>query len=97
MTINATSITALLAGVEAAAVLYFLGPRIDQPNNPASGYLLVLGALLVGVPAYFCVLGLKRSDLVGMWVLNPTLLKRVGLWLLAAASCTAVLALIFNC
>ena len=94
MSITATPITALLAGFEAAAILYFLGPRIDQPNNPSSSYLLVLGALLVGVPAYFYVLGLKRSDLVGMWVLNPALLKRVGLWLLAAGSCTAVLALI---
>ena len=93
MKVAATQGTALLAGIASAAVMWFAGPAIDQAQGFAGGALLIGGALLVGVPAYYCVLGLKRTELVGLWVLRAELLKRIAAWLLGAAFTAAALSL----
>ena len=86
----ATTGTALATGVYCSVVLFVLGPLIDAKGPSSSAWLLV-GALAVGIPAYFCVFGVTREEMVGLWVLQPALLKRVAACFLGAIS-TATLA-----
>src|SRR5450755_2128776 len=94
MAIAATQTTALLTGIASGFVLWFVGPTMDQSQGLVGTVLLIGGALLVGVPAYFFVFGSTRSEMEGLWLLRPELLKRVGACFLGAASTVALFSLL---
>ncbi len=79
----ATTNTALATGAYCSVVLFLLGPLIDGKGSGSSAWLLV-GVLAVGVPAYFYVFGVTKQEMVGLWVLQPALLKRVAACFLGA-------------
>jgi hypothetical protein len=82
---RATSRTAAVTGAYCAVVLQLLAPMIDRPGAN-SALWLILGVALVGIPAYFFVLGVTREQMVGLWVLQPPLLQRVAVWFIACGS-----------
>lgn len=87
--------TAAITGAYCALVLLMLGPMLDRPGDHGALWLL-LGAALVGVPAYFFVLGVAREQMVGFWVLQPPLLRRVAVCFLACALVVAFASLFFQ-
>ena len=90
VTIVATAKTAFLTGVISAFVLFLTGPSMEGAKGFLGDLFLVLGALVVGLPAYFFVFGVKRSERVSLWAFKPELLKRIGAWFLGAASIGAL-------
>ncbi len=88
MRLVATPLTATITGVYCAIVLLLLAPQIDSPSS--SSLWLVLGALAVGIPAFFFVLGVKREEMVGLWLMQRSLLDRIASFLLAAAASVAL-------
>ena len=85
----ATTSTAMATGVYCSVVLFVLGPLIDGKGPDSSAWLLV-GALALGVPAYFYVFGVTKEEMVGLWVLQPALLKRVAACFLGAIATASV-------
>ncbi len=81
----------MITGVVTALVMYFFGPYVDRSEGTVGAILLVVATAAVAVPAYFLVFGLSKEQLVGFWVANPALLKRMGAWVLGAASTAAIL------
>jgi hypothetical protein len=61
--------------------------RLPIGTTHSAAWLLIL-LLVVGLPAYFFVFGVKKEDMVGNWMLEPSLLRRTALFL-AGASATA--------
>lgn len=86
MAIVATPKTALLTGMVAAFIMYFLGPYVDHAQGLAGDILLLATALLVGLPACFLVFGLTKDQLVGLWIFDRELLKRMGAWVIGVFS-----------
>ena len=80
-TSRATPITAAVTGAYCAAVGLVLGPWVDGPGSHSTFWLVVTAAL-VAIPSYFFVFGRTRKQKVGLWVLQPELLKRIGAWLI---------------
>ena len=76
MTIVATQKTAALTGVWSGVVAVFLGPLVDN-TGPLSSLWLLVSVMLVSVPAFFFVFGVYRKNMVGLWMFDPALLKRV--------------------
>ena len=90
----ATPKTALLTGMATAVVGYFFGPYIDRSHGFLGAVLLLGAVAVVGLPFYYLVYGLTRDQLVGFWLANPPLLRRIAAWILGAAVTAAVLSLI---
>jgi hypothetical protein len=40
---------------------------------------LLIATIAFAGPAYFFVFGVRREEMVGLWVLKPALLKRIAL------------------
>ena len=87
MQVTATNKSAAITGIYAGLLGLLLGPQVD---NGSPAWLLVATAALAG-PAYFFVFGLRRDDMVGMWIFDPPLLKRIGLCV-AGAMCVGTIA-----
>jgi hypothetical protein len=49
--------------------------------------------LLVGLPAYFFVFGVKKADMVGNWMFEPSLVRRIALFLAGAVAMAFVLSI----
>ena len=81
----ATPQSAAMTGALTALGGLLLGPIADG-KGPFSTVALMLGVLWVGVPAYFFVLGLRKDQLVGAWMFQPALLKRIAAWSLGVIS-----------
>ena len=75
MKIVATQNTAALAGLWFGVVAVVLGPVVDAPGPWSSFWLLVSG-LLIAIPMFFFVVGIRRKDMVGLWMFKPDVLKR---------------------
>jgi len=90
VTIVATPKTAFLTGAISAFVLFIAGPSMEGAKGFLGDLVLVLGALVVGLPAYFFVFGVKRGERVGFWAFKPEVLKRIGAWFLGIASIGAL-------
>lgn len=86
---RATSVTAAVTGAYCAVVLLVLEPVVDGLGTHSTLWLL-LGAALVGIPSYFFVLGVPRKKVVGVWVLQPPLLRRLAAFLLACVAVASV-------
>jgi hypothetical protein len=82
---TATVRTAALTGAFAALVGLLLAPLVDG-LSPGRTFWLIVGILIVGVPAYFFVFGVSRERMVGLWALHPALLKRIAACLVGAIS-----------
>jgi hypothetical protein len=87
MQINATNKSAAITGIYAGLIGLLLGPQVDSGST---AWLFVATAAFAG-PAYFFVFGIRREDMVGLWVFDPPLLKRIGLCL-AGAICVGTIA-----
>jgi len=90
----ATPRTALITGIATAVVMYFFGPYVDRSEGALGTVLLLVAVAVVAVPAYFLVFGVGKEQLVGFWFANPALLRRMGAWLLGAASTAAIISLV---
>jgi len=90
MRLTASNNTAAVTGIGASAVGYLLGPLADRHDTSGSVWLFIL-VLMVGLPAYFFVFGVKKEDMVGSWMLEPSLLRRIALFLVGAAAMASVL------
>ena len=77
---TASNNTAAVTGIGASAVGYLLGPLADLHDTSGSVWLFVL-VLMIGLPAYFFVFGVKKEDMVGNWMLEPSLIRRIALFL----------------
>jgi len=75
MKICATNNSALLTGLYAGLLGLVVGPSVDT----GSSLWLVVAAIAFATPAYFFVFGVRRADMVGLWILKPELLKRLAL------------------
>ncbi|HUX89703.1 MAG TPA: hypothetical protein VMV48_03335 [Gallionellaceae bacterium] len=96
MKFSATPVTAALAGVFSAATWPMLWPLFEDTSSTSS-ILLMLGTIaFIALPAHVFVVGLKRRQPPGAQTLDTALLKRIGVWLLAAAITAAVIALYRN-
>lgn len=49
---------------------------------------------MVGVPAYFFVFGVKKEDMVGSWMVEPRMLRRIALCLAGAIAMAFLLSLV---
>ena len=76
MKFRATNKSAAITGLLAGLFGLLFGSRVDA----GSTVWLVLAFAAIAVPPYFFVFGLRREDLVGLWFLQPSLLKRMALW-----------------
>src|SRR6185436_17898673 len=90
----ATPRNALVTGIVTGIVMYFFGPYVDRSEGAVGTVLMLACVAVVAVPAYFLVFGLSKEQLVGFWVANPALLKRIGAWLLGVASVSAIFSLL---
>jgi hypothetical protein len=90
---TASNNTAAVTGIGASAVGYLLGPFADRHDTSGSVWLVVL-VLMVGLPAYFFVFGVKKEDMVGNWMLEPSLIRRIALFLAGAIATAFVLSLV---
>ena len=75
MKICATNKSASLTGIYAGMLGLLVGPSVDT----GSSSWLVVAAIAFATPAYFFVFGMRRADMVGLWILKPELLKRLAL------------------
>jgi hypothetical protein len=75
MRICATNKTALLTGLYGGVLGMVVGPNVDT----GSSVWLVVAAIAFTTPAYFFVFNVRRADMVGLWILEPALLKRLAL------------------
>jgi len=82
---TATLRSAAITGAFAAIAGLLLGPLVDAPG-PSGTFWLIATVLIVGVPGYFFVFGLTREQMVGSWLLEPALLKRLAAFFLGAIS-----------
>lgn len=90
----ATPKTALFTGISAGVIGYFLGPYVDHSEGILGSVALLIAGLVVAVPAYFFVFGLRKDQLIGFWVANPAILKRVGAWILGVGVTAALFQLL---
>lgn len=89
----ASNNTAAMTGVGASTIGYLLGPLADRHDTSGSIFLLVL-VVLIGLPAYFFVFGVKKEDMVSGWMPEPSLVRRIVLFLAGAAATAFVLSLV---
>ena len=92
MTLTASNSKAALTGVGASVLGCLLAPVADRRDVVGSICLLLLVAF-IALPAYFFVFGIKRQDMVGDWMLETSLVKRIASWLASAAATAFVLML----
>jgi hypothetical protein len=86
VTLTPTPVTAALAGAFAGVVMPILWQRLL-----ADGTSLVIAFLLVvALPAHAFVVGLARHQSAEAGSLDTALLKRVGIWLLAAVAAAGI-------
>ncbi|WP_245932821.1 hypothetical protein [Aquabacterium olei] len=78
--------TAALAGVIAALAWPFLWARFGGPTAAGGVELIVSTLLVIALPAHAFVVGFGRPAESSGRTLDTALLKRVGVWLLAAAA-----------
>jgi hypothetical protein len=90
---RATTTTAAVTGAYCGVVLVVTAPLVDRPG-PYGTVWLLLATALVTLPTYLFVFGLSRKQLVGVWVLHPPLLKRMGAWFLCCGSVAAAASLV---
>jgi hypothetical protein len=83
-------LTAALAGVIAALAWPFLWARFGGPTAAGGVELIVSTLLVIALPAHAFVVGFGRSAEASGRTLDTALLKRVGVWLLAAAATVVV-------
>jgi hypothetical protein len=87
MQVRATNMTAAVTGLYSGLLGLVLGPRVDA-GGP---WWLLIATAAFGGPAYFFVFGVRREEMVGLWVLKPALLKRMALCF-AGIICVATIA-----
>lgn len=68
-------------------------PFADRHDTSGSVWLVVL-VLMVGLPAYFFVFGVRKEDMVGNWMLEPSLIRRIALFLAGAIATALALSLV---
>lgn len=83
MTIRPTPITAALAGVLAAIAWPLMRTHLGGGGSGASVELIIATIVLIALPAHALVVGFRREASAG--AMDTALLKRVGIWLAAAA------------
>jgi hypothetical protein len=88
MQARATPTTAAVTGLYCGLLAWVLQPLVDGQGTYASMWLL-LGAGAIGVPAYYFVFGLGRAQMVGAWLVEPSLLKRIAACFLGAGVAAA--------
>jgi hypothetical protein len=88
--ITPTPVTAALAGIAAAVAWPVLWSRFGGPGADGSVELIVGTLLVIALPAHAFVVGFGRLQESSARTLDTALLKRIGAWLVAAAT-TAVL------
>ena len=89
---TASNNAAAVTGVGASAVGYFLGPLADRHDVAGSVWLLIL-VLLAGLPAYFFVFGVRKEHMVGNWMFEPSLVRRIALFSAGATAMAFVLSI----
>ncbi|MCK9688726.1 hypothetical protein [Scleromatobacter humisilvae] len=89
---NASNNTAAVTGIGATTAGYLLGPLADRHDASGSVCLCVL-VLMIAVPAYYFVFGVKKEDMEGNWMFEPSLIKRIALFLAGAIAMAFVLSL----
>jgi hypothetical protein len=95
MELCATPTTAAITGAYCSLVGLILGPLADAPGLRGNIWLLITVAA-VALPAYFFVFGITRAQMVGPWLVQPPLLKRIAAWIISAASVAAAVSLLLT-
>lgn len=90
MQLRATNNSAALTGLAAGVFGVLFGARVDS-GEPL---WILLATAAVAAPPYFFVFGLRRCDMVGLWMFQPALLKRILLWF-AGAMCVGTVAQLY--
>ncbi len=90
---TASNNTAAITGICASAAGFLLGPFADRHGTTGSVCLVIL-VLMVGLPAYFFVFGVRKEDMVGNWMLEPSLIRRIALFLAGAIATAFLLSLV---
>ncbi len=94
MNIVATPKSAAITGALSATISVFLAPLIDrQPSLSVWSMLLIV--IVVCLPAYFFVFGIRKRDMIGAWLFSPPLLKRMAAWVLGVFSVATVAQFLF--
>jgi len=89
---TASNISAALTGIGASVVGSLLEPLADRHDTSGSIWLFIL-VLMIGLPGYFFVFGVKKDDMVAGWMLEPPLLRRIAMFLAGAIATAFVLSL----
>ncbi|MDO9316436.1 MAG: hypothetical protein Q7T97_18030 [Burkholderiaceae bacterium] len=93
MKLTATPLTAALAGAFSAGTWPLLWPLFSDTSTSNSVWLVVGTLVLIALPAHAFVVGFKQGQMAGSRAIDTALLKRIVVWLLAAAATTAVITL----
>jgi hypothetical protein len=76
MQLRATNRSAAVTGLYAGLLGVAFGPAVDD-----GGFLtLAIFSLAFAIPSFVFVLGVRRDEMVGMWILRPDILRRIGLF-----------------
>jgi hypothetical protein len=90
LNIRPTLLSAALAGVVAALAWPYLWARWGGPATEGGFELVAATLLVIALPAHAFVVGFGRSQDASVRTLDTALLKRIGVWLGAAAGFTAL-------
>lgn len=85
MIIRPTPLTAALAGVFSAVMWHLIWARLGGSANAGSFDLIIGTILIIVLPAHLFVLGFGSDDVSAGRKLDSALLKRIAIWLAAAA------------
>ena len=88
------TVSAAIAGVVAAVAWPFLWAKWGGPAAAGGFELIVATLLVIALPAHAFVVGFGRSQEASARTLDTALLKRIGVWLAAAAGVTGLRAAI---
>ncbi|MBP6225890.1 MAG: hypothetical protein KA439_12575 [Rhizobacter sp.] len=89
-----TPTTAAMAGTFSALAWPLLWPWLGDTTTSSSVWLVVGTLVLIALPAHAFVVGFTRNPMPGARAIDTALLKRVGVWLGAAALTSFVMSLL---
>ncbi len=96
MKISPTPLTAALAGIFSAALWPVLWSLVGRGQDPGTIEVMLLTMLVIILPAHAFVMGFGYRSAGPSRSFDPALLKRVGVWLGAAAATALISATFFR-
>jgi hypothetical protein len=87
-------VSAALAGIFSAIVWPLLWTRFGGSASGGTLEVVLITLLVIALPAHAFVVGLGRTEAAAARTLDTALLKRIAVWLFAAAATAGAAALI---